>query len=424
MSLLVTKNSALTTPRTLRGILLNAVACLCLPLLWLCMLTTPTHAQFGMMNNAQMVQDVVTRRGLAAYGRLLNFDEVQTEAAKALLETTQAATTALQKELAEKMKQLGEKAREDGDFSLFQKEMPAMVKDAAERGEKLEKSFFDDLKALCSDEQLANWDAVDRYRRREKAMRFAFVSGSAVDLVAVVERTKVKGTNEADFKDGLLRYEGEVDKLLQEFERIGKESQKDMYDGAMFDMSRIEPMMRKFYDSAAQVRDVNRKHARQLAELMSEEDRLKFDAEVQRRSFPRIYRPSRPQTMLTSAMGFADLTAEQREQLDAIKQAYGRDALPINERWSKATEEKEEKAGGSVMVMIQGFQGQNDPNDPVREQREARKELDKTTADRIKAILTKEQIARLPEVKSEGFNPMADFMVTEDDEEPEAGADK
>jgi len=386
----------------------------------------PARAQFGMMNNAQMMQDTITRRGLDRYCKLLGLDKDQKDAAKALFEGQQTETATLQKETAEKMKELGEKARENSDFSVYQTEMPAMMKAMAEKGEKLEESFFADLKALCNDEQLANWDTVTRFRRREKAMRFGFVSGSAVDMIAVTEKVKPATESVSDLKDTLLQYELEVDKLLVEFERVGKESQKDMFEGgAMFDMTKIESMMRKFYDAGALVRDVNRKYERQIAPLLSEEERTKLDLEVKRRSHPKIYKASRPQQLFDAAMGLADLTAEQREQLVVLREGYNREASPINERWAKAAEEKEEKAGGTVMVMIQGFQMQGGgADDPVKTARESRKEVDDKTKDRIEAVLTKEQVAKLPAKKTEEFNPMADFMFSDDEGEEGATESK
>jgi Spy/CpxP family protein refolding chaperone len=319
--------------------------------------------------------------------------------------------------MMEKMAALGQRAREDGDFSVFQKDMPAITKDMTAKGEALEKSFFDDLKAVCTETQLAQWPAVERHHRRGKAMRFGIVSGSAVDLVSVLDRIKAAPTDAGVVKDALDAWELEIDRLLVVFEKDAKDAQNDMMEGgAMFDMNKVQTMMKKFSESAAQVRDLNRSYARRIEPALSDEDRAKFVAEVQRRSFPRIYRPSHPQQMIDAAMGFADLTADQKEQLQAVKESYGRDAAGVNERWAKATEEKETEAGGSIMVMMQGFQGMGgDPNDPVKVARDSRRELDSKTKERIESILTAEQKAKLPKKKSEGFNPMGDFMIDEDE---------
>jgi hypothetical protein len=379
---------------------------------------TPARAQFGMMGGGQgQTMDPITKRSFDAFVKLLGFDADQRDTAKALYDGHTEANRALQKEMMEKMAALGERAREDGDFSVFQKDMPAITKDMAAKGEALEKSFFDDLKAVCTEAQLAQWPAVERHHRRGKAMRFGIVSGSAVDLVSVMDRIKATPTDAGVVKDALDAWELEIDRLLVVFEKDAKDAQNDMMEGgAMFDMNKVQTMMKKFSESAAQVRDVNRSYARRIEPALSDEDRAKFVAEVQRRSFPRIYRPSHPQQMIDAAMGFADLTADQKEQLQAVKESYGRDAAGVNERWAKATEEKETEAGGSIMVMMQGFQGMGgDPNDPVKVARDSRRELDSKTKERIESILTAEQKAKLPKKKSEGFNPMGDFMIDEDE---------
>lgn len=380
-------------------------------------LATPARAQFGMMGGGQgAAMDPITKRSFDAFVKLLGLDADQKETAKALYDGHTEANRALQKDMMEKMSALGQKAREDGDFSVFQKEMPAISKEMTAKAEGLEKSFFDDLKAVCNEAQLAKWPAVERHHRRGKAMRFGLVSGSAVDLVSVMDRIKVSPNDADAVKDALDGWELEIDKLLVEFERSAKDAQKDMMEGgAMFDMNKVQDMMKKLSESAAQVRDVNRSYARRIEPALSDVDRATFVAEVQRRSFPRIYRASHPQQMLDAALGFADLTADQKEQLQAVKESYTRDAAAANEKWAKATEEKETQAGGSIMVMMQGFQGMGgDPNDPVKVARDARRELDNKTKERIEGLLTAEQKAKLPKKKSEGFNPMADFMIDEE----------
>lgn len=377
-------------------------------------------AQFGMMGNSQAMQQTISRRGLDNYCRLLSFDSDQKEAAIALLEGHQSALNTMQKEMQDSMAGLAEKMQ-DGGFEEYQKEMPKVMKAMTEKAENLEKGFFNDLKAMCSEEQLAQWPAVERLRRRETAMRFGFVSGSAVDLIAISDRIKPTPTSESEYKETLSAYELEVDRILVNFEQIGKEAQKDMFEpGAMFDMKRIENMMKKFYDAAVQVRDINRNYARKLDGILPDSDREKLTAEINRRSFPRIYRDSHTQQILKTALKFDDLKPEQKEQIIAINEAHAREAATINEKWAKAMEEKEAKAGGTIMVMIQSFQsmsGGGDKDDPVKEQRDARKVLDDKTKDKVEAILTPDQKSKLPAKKQAEFNPMADFMLGEDEEE-------
>lgn len=377
-------------------------------------------AQFGMMGNNQAMQQTVSRRGLDSYCRLLAFDADQKEAAIALMEGHQSALSTMQKEMEGSMASLAEKMQ-DGGFAEYQKEMPKVMKAMTEKAEALEKGFFNDLKALCTDEQLAQWPAVERFRRRETAMRFGFVSGSAVDLIAISDRIKPTPTSDSEYKETLSAYELEVDRILVNFEQIGKDAQKDMFEpGAMFDMKRIETMMKKFYDAAVQVRDINRNYARKLDGILPEADRVKLTDEINRRSFPRIYRDSHTQQIIKTALKFEDLKPEQKEQLAAINEAHVREAATINEKWAKAMEEKEAKAGGTIMVMIQSFQTMNgggDKEDPVKEQRDARKALDDKTKDKVEALLTPDQRSKLPAKKPAEFNPMADFMLGDDEEE-------
>ncbi|MBL9001187.1 MAG: hypothetical protein JNK25_08625 [Phycisphaerae bacterium] len=379
----------------------------------------PSQAQFGMGMGGMdsMMQDTITKRGLDAYAKLLGLDKEQKETAMTLLEGNQTATRAAMKEFQSKMEALAEKARDEG-FGVYQKDMPAISREMATKFEGLEKGFFDDLKSILTPDQVEKWPSVERYRRREQAMRFGFVSGAAVDLIAVVERTGTRPAGNTEFDETLERYELDVDRMLQNFERQAKDAQKDVLEGgAMFDMQKIQGMMKSMYEGAKEVRDTNRVYARQLAGLMPEEGRAKFEAEVQRRSFPRVYRPSHTTKSLDAALKFADLTPEQKESVSALRESYQRDLAPINTRWARATEEKEDKSGGSMMVMMEGFMGGAGPDDPVKQARDARKDLDDKALAKLSDILTPAQKSRLPEKKSAPMNPMADFMPDLDEEE-------
>ncbi|MBS0195726.1 MAG: hypothetical protein JSR77_03115 [Planctomycetes bacterium] len=400
--------------RVIVGVLVAAVLILC----W----SPFAHAQamFGGMGANGSIPDSITKRGLDAYAKILGLDKDQKETATTLLEGNQTATRALMKDFQAKMQASVEKMR-DGDFQAYQKDIKVLSQEMAKKGQELEKGFFNDLKAILTEAQADKWVKVERYRRREQGLRFGFVSGSAVDLIAVVEKTKSAPAGNAEFTDTLERWELDVDKLLVAFMKAAEESQKNMFEGeGMFDMKKIEEMMRKFYDGAKEVRDLNRTAARQLAPMMAEDARARFETEVKRRSFPRVYKPSHTDKLFDAALGFKDLSSEQKESLTTLREGYQRDLAVCNEKWARATEEREDKAGGSVMVMMQGMMGGGDPNDPAKQARDARKELDDKTKEKLESILTADQKSRLPEKKVEPMNPMAEFMPDLEDQEQEA----
>jgi len=365
-------------------------------------------AQMGMGMQMDGMQGI-TRRGVDAYARILGLDEEQKQTAMTLLEGNQQAVREAGKAMQARMAGLQEKAQESGDFTIFQKEMPAISKEFSGTMESLEKGFFDDLKATLTDEQLGRWETVERYRRREQGMRFGFVAGAAVDLIAAVDRSKAGPEGSAEFTETLSQYELEVDRGLRVLEKAAKEGQEKVFEGGMFDMTKIEEMMKGFSETGRTIRDTNRQYATRLSALMRDDARGRFEAEIKRRTFPRVYKQGHTEKLFDAAAGFADLDAGQKEAIADLRSQFARDLAGANERWAEAIEVREEKAGGAMMVMMKQAMMQGG-SDEVTKAREARKELDEKAADRLKAILTDGQRARLPEAKIEAANPFMDAM--------------
>jgi len=389
----------------------------------LLMTSSRANAQFGMnMGMGAAQQDAITKRGVEAYVKILGLDKDQREVAMTLLEGNQTEYHAAQKKMEEGMKAIQDKVADTQDFSLYQKEMPKIGKEFGDKAKVLEKSFFDDLKAACSESQLSKWPKVERYHRRETGMRFSFVSGAAIDLTQVVERTRA--TPAAQLQSVLDQYELDIDKNLVVFEKMEKEAQDDMMkgDGNMFDMTRVETMLKKFYDVAKDMRELNREYARKLSQLMDDGSKARFDAEFKRRSFPRVYKQAHVVKQLEAALAFPDLDKAAKDSITSIKSSYDHDILAANEKWAKAVEEREDKAGGTILAMMKSMQGMQggggaDLNKGVNETRTARKELDAKAKERLTALLTEDQKAKLPEAPREDNNPWADFMPQADEQE-------
>jgi hypothetical protein len=378
------------------------------------------HAQFGMMGADMLPAEIITKRGVEAYAKILALDKDQRDAAMTLLEGSQGEYNAARQKMADGMKAIQDKIRETQDFSLYRTEMPKLGKQFAEKGRQIEKSFFDDLKASLNDAQQAKWASVERLRRREKGMRFAFVSGSNVDLTQVLAHSRATPTKGADFESILDPYELEIDKAMLQADKLQKEAEDNAGKDPMnFDPSRVEAMLRPFYDNAKLIRDANREYARKLGQAMDDPSRARFDSEIKRRSFPWIYKEAHVQKMLSTAAELTDLDAGQKEQVQSLKSGYEHDVGPMNDRWAKATEEREEKAGGTIMVFMKNAMGQGgeDLNKDVNDARKARKELDEKTKDRLTAVLREDQLKKMPEQPPErnSGNPFADFMTSDEE---------
>lgn len=400
-----------------------------LPCLLLVMLLAPSraHGQFGMMGGgAGGFEAPITNRSVAAYSKILSLDSEQQEIVGTLLEGYREAFKTSTKQMQEDMTKQQEKMQ-GGDMSGM-KEMQQAGKRAQDRMEALEKGFFSDLKALLTEEQSGSWERVERYRRRETGMRFGFMSGAAVDLVAIAERTKIEPANKAEYDTAMADYERAIDQNLVSLEKTARQMQEDALKEdnmqAMFDMGKIEAMMKKLADSGKAMKETNRQYARRISSTLGDDGREKFDIEVKRRSFPRVYKESHVMKMITAAEGFTDLDPAQKDALGSVRSQYVRELSDVNDRWAAAVEAQEEKLGGTIMVMMKqqmsmfGAGGDEKEKDPIAEAKKARKEIDEKAEERIKGVLKPEQVSKLPERTPEPANDF-EMMFGGEDADPE-----
>lgn len=376
------------------------------------------HAQFDMMGLMQ--GGLVNKRGVNSYGKLLGFDKDQTETAVTLMEGSRAANTAAMKEFQNKVQELQNKAQSSGDWQGMQKEMGEISTQMQGKLTELEKQFFDDLRSICNDEQATKWDRVERLRRREQGMMFGFVSGGAVDLIALADRQKLGDKGEV--KELLADYELSIDKPLMQLKRMQEEQakrQKEMMEKMLKDpmsgMDEAKKMLGEVAEIGKEMRGINREFARKIAAVLPEDSRTEFDDEFARKSFPRVYKEVYAGKVLAAAAGLGDLTAEQKETLGQIRKSYAENARTLNEKWAKAIEAQEDKHNGTFGVMMdvamsQAMGGADDTAKEVNEAKAARKELDEKTEKRVMEVLTVPQRTKLPEKVVEPESPWADLV--------------
>lgn len=357
-----------------------------------------TRMMSAQMSNAGMP---ISRRSFDEYSQLLGLTDDQKETVMTLWEGYRDAHRAATDEMKAKMEGLQEKARDTGDWSVFQKDMPEMQKDFSGKVEKLEKGLVDDVKAVLTPAQLEKWPAIERHRRRDTSLRFGFYSGTALDLIRIVQRQDIKATSE-ESKQVLEQYEMELDSKLANMQKWGEGMREDAFKKAG-DMQAQMEILKKAGEYSKEVRDVNRRYMTRLAGTLDEESRAKFEDEYNKRAYPRIYKESHTLDMIKAAQGFSDLDDSQKESIKTLTEQYKREAGSANETWAKSQDEAEEKAGGSMQLMMAQWMGGGDDvkkaQDELKKKREVRKEIDDRFAKRLKDTLGKEQADRLPSKK-------------------------
>lgn len=391
------------------------------------LVTTPEVAQAQGMRMMTGGMDLsatrMTTRSLEDYSRLLGLDETQKEAATALLDGYIAAHKTATEELEAKFEEMQQKAMESRDWQKMSNEASKMTVDYQEKTRKLEEDMLANLKGLLTPEQDAKWYQVERYRRRETNLRYGFYSGAGVDLVRIINRSRIS-LNGEEAKQILEQYEADMDRRLVEFEKMTREEEENLRKqaeaGEVDMMSRMNTVD-KFAAPAKGIRDLNKDFVRRLGLAMSEDDRAKFEAEFAKRAHPRIFRESHEQQLFAAALGFSDLDESQRTTITDLKSQYEREVKTANANLMRATESAEDTAGGMISLMMAQWmpsskEGVKEAQEEVKKARDARRELDKSFKARLDGVLKLEQRNRLPSRKPTNDNPWDIWGSSEDEE--------
>jgi hypothetical protein len=164
-------------------------------------------------------------------------------------------------------------------------------------------------------------------------------------------------------------------------------------------IARAQRMLTTARDASVRVRDTNRRYARQVMEALPEDQRPAFERSIKQASFPGIYRATRSSRELTAAAGFADADAPQRQAIAELTASYNRQLETLNDELATATEQNEMSMTVERMVRRfgRGGGGGGGDEDPTADVREKRRELDRSTSESLRKLLTAEQIDRLPQ---------------------------
>lgn len=366
------------------------------------------RAQFGMMGGmgggaGELTQMAVTRDSMSRYCEVIGMAGAERELALELHAGYMDSYKQMSEKFKRHMERMQREFQETRDLEVFQKQMPAVIRDITKRMEELEEGIFSDLRTLANIEETdERWVRVERMRRREQARFSTMISGDAVDLVAVVGDLEGVGDDVPQpVAESLLRYEAELDSVLLERERLMKEMSKknaEMMESLGDPETQMElgtfwqEFMTKTQELGRRAKAINARYASEIERLLEGEPKVAFDREVKRLTWPLVYRTAYPERLLDVAEGMSDVTDQQKEQLATIRREYSASAALINARWAQLVDEREEKAEG--FMGMYGF-GEEDQTDEAKARGE-REELDKGTAERIRAVLTPQQQERLP----------------------------
>lgn len=334
----------------------------------------------------------ISSRQVDQFSKILGLTKEQKDLANALLEGYAQEAAAAQKVMRDAGEKAREEARESGDPGAWGRMGEQMTKFRDDR-KKLDDGFMSDLKSVLTPQQAEKWPSVERSLRRASTLRWGRLSGERVDLIELTERQKYDEAVMAEVGVLLATYEEDLDRELVR--------RNEVYEGAMQkmmelfrngDMAEAQAVVEKGREAGIRVRDVNRRYARQIEDVLPEDKKAPFEAEFKKESFPEAYRRTNSSTAIDAAMGFKDLTPEQSEKITQLKATFDREVSANSAKIASATEAAE--ADFKIENMMQGGWRQEGPGSDARRER---RDLDRKTLESLKGILTEAQAAKLPE---------------------------
>lgn len=356
----------------------------------------------GGMGGGQMFEAPITTRDMEKYAEFLELTEDQREAVAALLEANQQEFSEKAAEARTRLEALREEAREARDPSIW-RDMGAQMETFRKARVAMETGFFNDMKAVLTPAQVEKFPRIERQRRREQTIGFGLMSGERADLVRIVGELELPADQSAPLDPVLQQYEVDLDRELQNRNKLFEESQSRVRE--MFEQGATDEMQRALEqgrEASTRVREVNRRYARQIESLLPDEPRERFAERVRRESFPMIYRPSFATRVVDAAAAMEDLDDSQKSAIASIRDAYVRESTTLNRQLEQATVKQEETLTVQDL-MSRGFRGMG--SEETEALRDKRRELDNSTMDKVRAILTPEQAEKLPRRDERGGGP-------------------
>lgn len=382
----------------------------------------------------------VTAEELERYHGLLGLDtgqvvfahELFTGYRERLLEIN-GEEQAMHRELADRF----QKGRDEGEGMSPEQMMEAMAamesrrEEIAAKREALTAEFFDDYKLVLTAEQLEQWPAVERMRRRERDLAPGTFPGEDIDLIAVCADLEAEFDPErgsygpAALEEVLGRYELEIDRLLLGRMAVQNDHPLGDVEGGRFAMEiddeKFARWQENLRDAALRLQKGQVKYVRQVAELLAPESRAEFERIIDRLSFPRVYAESIVESQVSAINGLEDLDDEQKAAIERLAAEYSRARDRLDRAWISAIQAELEKGGGAmampgnVQILIA-----TDMESEVAKARTARRELDREWAKRVRGVLRAEQAERVPE-PPRALQGMIMTRISEFD--PETGVD-
>ena len=268
----------------------------------------------------------------------------------------------------------------------------------------LDRQIMEEIKSSLKADQAAKWESFERFMRREKLLSRGRLSGENVNLFAVLDEAGLTKEQIASIASILDEYELRLDEALKKrSDFLGQNEGKVMTAIQNSDAKSLEELASKGVDLRNAVRNVNEQYRTTIAGVLPPEEAKRFTQAALASGFARVYRPTRAERAFEKALSLADLSPDTLAAISEMQIAMMTELVGMNEKIAQTIRKAEpvrlkEEAVRSAGLLNGGASrmfGRNDP-DIADEMLSKRGDMTDKYVERLKALLTAEQIALLP----------------------------
>jgi len=319
---------------------------------------------------------------------------------------------------AEEMRQEREQSGADVQMKESIGRMIDLVEKWRSQRIELRNEFTSGLKATLTPAQTGEWDAFDRFMRRERALPQGAISGESVNLLKVVDDAKFPDETMASIEPILSRYELELDAAIKSRDAHLEQSEIRFLRAAQASNQReVEDVARRSAEMHKMVRDVNDRYRMEIVAALPEESRRTVERAALLAGYDRVYRPTQAERAFETALGFEDLSPDIKPAIEALQVQYGSEVASLNERIVMQMQKQEPQDvvedATRFMSMLNGqfpmggpgarFMGQGGGDGgPMQEMMSKRGEISDAYVRRLRDLLSPDQQAKLPQRRGGG----------------------
>ena len=297
----------------------------------------------------------------------------------------------------------------------------------------METTLMDGVKGTLKGDQTSRWESFLRFLRREKSLSRGRLSGESVNLFTVVDEAQLSKDSVNKLAPMLDDYEMRMDAALKSRnDYLGQNETKALKAMQEGDAKAMEQLADRMIDLRSAVRTVNEESRTALVAALPPDEGKKLEKAALAAAYGRVYRPTKAERSFAAAIELQDLTPDVRKAVEDLSVLYGTEIDAMNQRIAQTMRKSEPERLKQEAVRASGllnggsrfFDAQ--PEDPTEPLLEKRSEMTDNYVKRLAALLTPEQVEKLPKGSSRDDGrrqgPFGSWTISEMPEEARAAA--